>query len=706
MIRFGLLVSCIFMSGNAIAQSSNEGEQALEEVVVISHLLSEGGAAQSLSVINGDELADKVSGSLGETVAQEPGVRSASFGAAVGRPVIHGLAGARVKTTEDRIDSLDLATASADHAVTVEPFIANQITILKGPSTLLYGSAAIGGVVDVETGRIARELPEEKFQGRAELRFGDNADSTIAAARLDGRAGENFVWHLDAFSKQADDYEIPSFVESAALRASEEKEEHDEEGEEGEEEHAHEEGEEERGILENSFFDSDGIAFGSSWISENGFIGASISTIDSTYGLVGGHGHEEEDEQGEEHGEEHSEEEHDEEEGGRIEMQQTRFDIEAELNNLDGFIESINLRVGVNDYEHQEIEGNGEIGTAFENNAWEGRIEFRHSEIMGFNGAFGLQLSSREYSAIGEEAFVEPVDSDTQSLFWVGERNFDGFDLETGFRLESVEHDSSVAGLDTRDFSAGSLSVGIVAPLNDSVTVSAIYDFSNRAPTIEELFSNGPHLATQSFEIGDVNLKEESTHAFSVSANYDSDLLELNATLYSMNFDDFIYQSSDGSIEDDLPVFTYEQVDAQFVGLDLEAAVHIGQILAGDLDLNFLFDAVDAEVDVRGNKNLPRIPASRYGLGVKWHNSDWSAKLDWRHVASQKDVADFEFLTQSYDDVSLRVSRRIEISNAELNVFVHAKNLTDDEQRHHVSFVKDFAPAPGRRIEAGVRLIF
>jgi iron complex outermembrane receptor protein len=700
MSRILVCLSVISFSFSVFAEQSSE---SLEEIVVTSHLLSEGGTAQSLTTIAGDELAEKVSGSLGETVAQEPGVRSASFGAAVGRPVIHGLAGARVKTTEDRIDSLDLATASADHAVTVEPFIANQITILKGPSTLLYGSAAIGGVVDVETGRIARELPEEQFQGRAELRFGDNADSKIAAARLDGRVGESFVWHLDAFSKQADDYEIPGFVESAALRASEEQEGHDEQ--EGEEEHAHEEGEEERDILENSFFDSDGVAFGSRWISEKGFIGASISTIDSTYGLVGGHAHEEEEDEHEQ-GEVHSEEEHDEEQGGRIEMQQTRFDIEAELNKLNGFIESINLRVGVNDYEHQEIEGNGEIGTVFENDAWEGRVEFRHAQTMGFNGAFGLQLSSREYSAIGEEAFVEPVDSNTQSLFWVGERNFDSFDLETGFRLESVEHDSSVAGLDTRDFSAGSLSLGIVAPLNDSVSVSAIYDFSNRAPTIEELFSNGPHLATQSFEIGDVNLKEESTHAFSISARYDSDLLDLNATLYSMNFDDFIYQSTDGSIEDDLPVFTYEQEDAQFFGLDIEAAVHITQIFGGDLDLNFLFDIVDAEVDTSGNKNLPRIPANRYGLGVKWHNSDWTAKLDWRHVASQKDIADFEFLTQSYDDISLRVSRKIEISNAELNVFVHAKNLTDDEQRHHVSFVKDLAPAPGRRIEAGVRLIF
>ncbi|MBT8114056.1 MAG: TonB-dependent receptor [Arenicella sp.] len=690
MKNFAVCVVSLICSLSAFAE---QPAKQLEEVVVRSHLLSEGGAAQPLNVISGDELTSKVAGSLGETVATEPGISSASFGTAVGRPVIHGLAGARVKTTEDRIDSLDLATASADHAVTVEPFIANQITVLKGPSTLLYGSAAIGGVVDVETGRIARELPDQDLQGRVELRFGDNADAKTAAARLDGRLGENLVWHLDAFAREANDYDISGFVESAPLRASEAA------GENGEEE------EEQRDILESSFFDNDGVAFGASWISDKGFIGASISTIDSTYGLVGGHHHgEEEGEHGEEDHEEHGDEEV-EEESGQIEMKQTRFDIEAGLNELSGLVESINFRLGVNDYEHQEIEGT-ELGTQFENDAWEGRLEFHHKQVLGFEGAFGVQLSARDYSAIGEEAFVAPVDSETQSLFWVGEREFDGFDLETGFRLESVEHDSSVAGLDKLDFSAGSVSIGVVAPLSDAVTVSALYDFSNRAPTIEELFSDGPHLATQSFEIGDLSLQEETANALSFTANYQSDWIDLNATAYVMDFDDFIYQAATGAIEDDLPVFLYKQDDARFTGLDLEAVIHLAEIFNSDIDLTLLYDTVDAEIDVSGNQNLPRIPASRMGVGLKWQNEEWSAKLNWLYVDKQDQVADFEFLTESYNDISLRINRRFEFGDRELDVFVHGKNLSDDEQRHHASFVKDFAPAPGRRIEAGIQLLF
>lgn len=711
MFRNSLFIGFLVVGFTAQAQA----DEVLEEIVVTSHLLSEGGAAQSLNVLSGDELADKVAASLGETVAQEPGVRSASFGASVGRPVIHGLAGARVKTTEDRIDTLDVATASADHAVTVEPFVADQVTVHKGPSTLLYGSAAIGGVVDVETGRIATVIPDEQFGGRIELRAADNADATTAAIRLDGRAGDKLAWHLDAFDKQADDYEIPGYAESAALRALEEAEEHDHEDEHDEHEGEHDEhDEEELGVLESSSFDSRGVALGLSFVGDRGFIGASLSTIDSNYGIVGGHAHgEEHEDDHDEHEEDHDEHEEDHDEHGEehgeeaafIELEQTRFDFEAQLNDVSSAIESINLRFAINDYQHQEIEGD-EIGTLFENDAWEGRLEVRHAEFAGFAGTFGYQHSSREYSAVGEEAFVPPVDSDTQSLFWVGERNFQRFDLETGVRVETVEHDPVLAGSSSLDFSAQSFSIGAVLPVTSELKLSAILDYSKRAPTIEELFSFGPHLATQSFEIGDTSLSEESAQAISVSTNYRADWGNISATLYHMQFDDYIYQATDGSRREDLPVFVYLQEDATFTGLDFEAIIHLAQVFGGDSDLTLLYDVVDAELDIPSNENLPRIPASRYGIGFKWQNTQWSFKLDYTKVAAQRDVADFELLTESYTDVGLRINRRFEFGERELNVFAQGKNLTDQEQRHHVSFVKDLAPAPGRRIEAGIRMVF
>jgi iron complex outermembrane receptor protein len=672
----------LIVSTNASAQI--KGTEALEEVVVSAHLLSDQGLSQATAVLSGDELFEQLQGSLGETLANVPGVHSASFGGAVGRPIIHGLGGARVKTTEDRIDSLDVSVTSADHAVTVEPFIADRITVLKGASTLLYGSGAIGGVVDTETGRIPKELPEASLTGRAEARIADNADAETLAIRLDGKATQSIAWHLDAFSKQADDYEIPVPADS------------DEQGGES--------------TLEGSRYDVSGGAFGASFIGEAGFIGLSISTLDADYGLVGPHAeHEEHDEHEgdtDDHAEGHDDE--DEEQPGVIELEQTRFDLEAELVTPFSGIEKINFRLGINDYQHSEIEGNGEVGTVFDNQAWEGRIEVTHMPIASFDGAFGLQLTGREFSALGEEAFVPPVDSDSAGLFWVAEREFDKWSLETGVRLDRVEHSPSTAGLADVDFSTVSGSLGAIIPTSDALSWSALLDYTERAPAVEELYSDGAHLATQTFEIGDTDLQKESALGVSFSAHYHTDLLDINATIYATQFDDFIYQASTGAIEDDLPVLRYQQGDADFVGIDFEMAFHLSKFLGGDLDLTATFDSVSADVKSRSSdeQSLPRIPADSQGLGIRWDNDVWRAKLDFKNVSSQTDVANFELPTDSYSDVSLKINRRIDLAVGELDLFIYGRNLGDQEQRQHTSFVKDFAPAPGRRIEVGARFQF
>lgn len=675
-------------------------DQELEEIVVRAHPLSDNGLSQSIDVLAGEELTEELQSSLGETLSRLPGIRSASFGGAVGRPVIHGLGGARVKTTEDRIDSLDVSVTSTDHAVTVEPYIANQITVLKGPSTLLYGAGAIGGVVDTQTGRIPVALPEDPLTGRVELRLTDNADAESGALRLDGGFDSGLAWHLDAFSKSADDYEIAGELESSALRAAEEAEgeEHEEEGESD--------------VLEGSNYDVEGGAFGLSWIGDAGYVGASISTTDAEYGLVGGHGHEEEHEdeehEGEEHEDEEREDEHDEEgeESGRIVLEQTRFDLEAQLNNPFQGVEKLNVRVGVNDYEHQEIEGNGEVGTFFDNDAWEARLEVTHSEIFGFKGTTGVQLNDRDFSAIGEEAFVAPVETTDTGFFWVGERDLGAVTLELGSRIDRVEHRPSDVQFSDVDFSTFSTSFGLIWPSSEQITWSALLDYSERAPSIEELFSNGPHLATQTFEIGDPSLEKESGLSATLGLSYESNVFDANVALYNNDFSDFIYQSNTGELEDELPVLVYRQSDATFTGVDLELGFHLAEIANGDLDLAFKFDTVSADLSLPGSPALPRIPSDRLGVGLAWKNADWRARVDVTKVSSQNDVADFELPTDSYDDISMRVSRRFMLGDSELDVFLSGRNLADDEQREHVSFVKDVAPATGRRVELGVRLKF
>ncbi|MEO1575302.1 MAG: TonB-dependent receptor plug domain-containing protein, partial [Pseudomonadota bacterium] len=297
--------------------------------MIRAHPLSAEGLSQPALVLAGDALAQELAPSLGETVGRLPGVHSASFGPAVGRPVIHGLGGARVRVMEDRIDTMDASVASGDHATTVEPFIADGIEVLKGASTLLYGSGAIGGVVDVHTGRIPHEPAESLASGRVLLRNQSNGQGTTAAGRLDGGTG-SVAWHLDAFTRDIDAYDIPGFAESDRLRALERAE-----GEGGEDD------EEESGVAPGTDQEASGGAFGLSWVSDRAFVGAAVSIYEAEYGLPGGHEHEE------------GEEEEEEEEGNPVlDMEQTRVDIEAGFEAPFSGVESLNVRIGVNDYEH------------------------------------------------------------------------------------------------------------------------------------------------------------------------------------------------------------------------------------------------------------------------------------------------------------------------------------------------------------------
>lgn len=684
-----LTAAIVLASGTTVAQKHQHSEAGeIEEVNVKAHPLHEKGLSQSIDVLRGSELSDALQSSLGATLAAQPGIRSANFGAAVGRPVIHGLGGPRVKTTQDQIDTLDVSVTSTDHAVAVEPFIAEQITILKGASTLLYGSGAIGGVVDIETGRIPEKRNEDGTSGRLELRAGDNQDTRTGAGRLDGNLGSAFAWHLDAFSKESDDYDIPGFAESKQFRAAEEAEAGGEEGE----------GEEEAfGVLEGSRYDIQGGAVGLSWVGERGHLGLAVSTIDGSYGLVGGHEEEEEGEEGEEEG------------VGIIELEQTRIDLSGELLSPISFVEALSFRIGINDYEHSEIEGNGELGTFFENDAWEARLHAKHEPISGFTGVAGVQLGDRDFSAVGEEAFVAPAETETSAIYWAGEREFNDFSLELGARSEKTDIDGSVDGVDmSRSFNSKSASIGFVIPQSETMSWTVLFDYAERAPSIEELFSFGPHLATSRFEIGDPNLNEESAFNISLSWEYEAENFDAHINVYRYDFDDFIYTLGTGEEDPDegLLIFNYEQDNAEFIGLDIELGLHLLNIAGGDLDLQAAFDTVAAEIKTGDEEDLPQIPSDRFSTSLVWDNGDWHAKLTYTDVSTQNDVSPLELTTDGYSDVSAKLERSFKFQDSVLKAFIQGRNLTDEEQREHVSFVKDLAPLPGRSLEVGVQYSF
>ena len=687
----------------AAAEDAAQNDADIEEVVVIAHPLSGGGLSEAAFVLEGEELERELADNIGATVARQPGVHVASFGEAVGRPVVHGLSGSRVRIMEDRIDAMDASTTSGDHAVTVDPFIADQVELLKGPSTLLYGSGAIGGVVGVNTGRIPHAIPD-RLSGRATVRAADNGNRTNAAVRLDGHNGGQLAWHLDGFKRSADEYDIPGFAESARFRAAEEADEEHEADHDEEEEAGHDDEEEAFGHLPGSQSTGHGGAFGAAWVGERGFGGVAASRLNYNYGLPGdSHAAHHDEHEDEEHGADEGDEA---EEGGvTLDLQQTRFDFEAgvEIPFLGGARPSVlNFRFARNDYAHTEVEPNGDIGTRFAVDSYEGRVELAQQDGDGLDGVGGLQFGKRRFSALGEEAFVPPVDTTSVGVFFVSEVDLGSFDLESGARFERVRHEPLTA--ENTSFSVVSASIGVVRP--GAVVLGIHGGYSARAPAAEELYSNGPHLATGSFEVGDSNLDVESAWHGSATLSWSGARATLTGTAYVTAFRDHIYASADGTIEDDLPVMRYGQADALLRGIDLAASVAVAELDGGSVALTFLADAVAARVKGQGNDRLPRLPPSRLGIGLTIERGRYDAELDYLHTFEQDQPAGFELPTDAYGDLRLHVGADYVVGNARVRLFLQGRNLTDEEQRHHASFIKDLAPAPGRTWVVGTDVAF
>lgn len=660
--------------------------KTLDELVVTASPLQPGSedVVQPVTVIAGEDLDAKKAGTIGETIAKEVGVQSSFFGAGVGRPIIRGQDGARVQVLEGGISALDVSTVSADHAVTIEPFLADQIEILKGPATLLYGSGAVGGAVNVVDGRIPEALPDAPVTGRAELRGSTGADERTGLLRLDGGSGA-FAWHADAFRRESSDYEIPGFAESEHA--------HEEQGDE------HEGEEEERGAfgtLPNSSLQTEGGALGGSWVGARGFFGASVSTYRSNYGIPG-HAHEGEDEH---EGEEHAEEEH-EEEVVRIDLEQIRYDLKGALIEPFAGAESLRMRLGHNDYEHVELEGT-EIGTHFDNQGTEARLELVHAPLAGWRGALGVQWGRRDFEAVGEEAFVPPTLTSDMGVFLLEEREIDAWKLEFGARYDHLDIDPEA--LASRDFGAVSASLGAIWHATEALHFSAGFDRAERAPTAEELFSNGAHIATASFEIGDATLDSEVANQLELGAHLHVGLLTAKLAVFENRYDDFIYLDDAGTEQDELPLRLWTQGDATFRGLEAEASLRLTENASGNWDLRFFGDKVRASLDAGGA--LPRIVPARFGGGLKWERDGWRASVGAIRHADQDKVAAFEESTAGYTLVDAHLAYHWDGVRIGWEVFLDGSNLTDREARVHSSFLKDLAPLPGRSIAFGIRAFF
>lgn len=656
------LTSCALTAGVASAQDAGDEHHEIEEIVVEAAGLPRtvGELAQPTAVLSGDELARKVAPSIGETLSQELGLSSTYFGPVASRPVIRGQFGERVRVLNNGLDSLDASALSEDHQTSVESVFAERIEIIRGPATLLYGSGSSGGLVNVIDNRTVRAPLTKPISGAVALGLAD-ATGEVSGAGWIEFGNDRIAVHADVFRRETDDIDIPGFAESRLLRALEEAEE-----EEGEE---HDEEEEARGTVENSESTTEGGALSVSFTGDNGYVGLSFSAFNSDYGIPGGHGHEEE------HGEEEEGEEHEEEEEEivTLDLEQQRFDLSGEYN-FDGAIERVRFRLAVNDYEHTEFEGD-EVGTVFENDGSDLRVELAHRPVGRLEGVFGVQYQRNDFNAVGEEAYVPPSDTERTSVFVFEEfKVSDAFSLQGSARIENQT--INVAGASDYDETGFGASVGAVFGLSDALTLSAHFSHSERHPTAAELYADGPHVAVQRFELGSVTLgngilEKETSNNLDLTLRGNTERVDWTVTAFVNNVDDYIVLTPTADEDDGFQVFEYDQADAEFYGFEAEARIELLDTESGHLHTRIFSDYVFAEQADSG-EYLPRVPPLRFGAALHYTLDNLEFSADVIQHEEQTKVASNELPTDSYALVGAQVSYSI----PERNMFFFNRDRT------------------------------
>lgn len=620
----------------------------------------EASVVQPASVLRGDELRRRQASSLGDTLDREPGVQSGGMGPGASRPVIRGQDAPRVRVLDNGLGAMDVSTLSPDHQSAVETLGATQVEVLRGPATLIHGGGAIGGLVNVVTKRIPRERMQG-VAGAAEVRLGGAARELTGLVDLNGGSG-GIAWHVDAFSRNAGDYDGR------------------------------------RGRVFNSFVESRGANLGASLVGDRGHVGLGVQVLDSFYGVPAG-------------------------ELARIDLKQDRTELEGELRDpLPGF-SRIRVRLARTDYRHSEIEQTGEVATRFENNGAEGRLELAHRPLGPFSGVLGVSGHGRRFSAVGEESFLQPVRSRGGALFLVEEARAGNWRFELGGRVERERHRPDAgSGLPGRSFSPTTWSGGATWAFMPGYSAAATLTRAQRAPAIEELYANGPHAATATFERGDNNLAKEVSRNLDLSLRKTGGAWRWKAGVYANRFRNYVFgqfqdADGDGVFDRDLDrvddtgaadpageflLLDYRQANARFRGFEAELAWRP----QGPWGLRLFADAARGRLE--GIGNAPRMSPSRLGLEGTYAAGAWSAFANLLRVMRQDRIAQAqETATPGYTRLDAGLQYRIgHGGQAATTLFLQANNLLDRDMRVHTSFIKDAAPLPGRSLTAGVRATF
>jgi len=630
----------------------------LEEVVITATPLRKTAfeTAQPVSVLSGDALVTRRESSLGETLADQPGVSASAFGPIASRPIIRGQGGLRVQTYQDGADTLDVAALSDDHAVGLEPMLADRIEIVRGPAALLFGSAAAAGAVNVITPRLTLSRFESPLAGEVQVRGDTAANERGVAARVGGLAGDQLQFSADWHHFRADELRIPD------------------------------------GRLTNSNGETRGASGGFGWIGDRTSFAISLSDLRNDYGLPGdGHAHEGDDEQ-----------ETDEHHGDvRLALEQRRLDFVGEQR-IDGPFDTLRLRGARNDYAHVEIEGDS-IGTTY---AQDGR-ELRLSANRDESYTIGLQWRELDFDAEGGEAFLPASRTRHLGAYGFGEVRLGVVTFEAGVRLEQQEI-AVAQNFDRGEYRDQALSGSLGArwrvrgPWEATLHVTS----TGRHPTATELYAFGPHLAVQRFEIGDEALDIERGTTADLGLQYRTESgWSGQIGMFAAEYDQFIAAIPTGTIEDDLRVVRFTGIDARFEGLEFDW--RHGSLIdtaSGTLGVRLFGDYVRAR-DSSGNP-LPQIPPKRLGLEFEYRAGPLRLGFETIVHDAQNDLAQGETRTAGFTAVNAEATYRLRLGTTDMLWFARGVNLLNEEMRRHASPLKDVAPLAARHLAFGLQLKF
>jgi iron complex outermembrane recepter protein len=636
------------------------------------------------SVVTGTELARDMRQTIGETLARQPGVSATSFGPAASRPVLRGFQGERVRVLADGIGSFDVSNTSVDHAVVINPLTADRIEVLRGPASLLFGSSAIGGVVNVIDSRIPRSMPKEAIHVDLLGTYGTAAKERTGGARVDVPLGDKIVLHFDGTYSKTGNQRIGGFVLTPALRAQAALSTESEIQELADL----------KNRIPNTAARTWEVAGGAALITDGGNLGFSLSRYDSLYGVPV----------------RYSLDPAIEAEEVRLDVKQTRLDVRGEVFPDSGFLEAIKFRGGYADYRHDELEDTGEIGTSFFNDGWEGRLELVQRQKGNWRGAVGAQFFLRNLNVIGEEKFLPESETQQFGLFTLQSVDLGAIKLEAGGRLErallSARADVDLGNPDlSRKFTAVSGSLGGSLALGEGWRIGLNGSYTERAPSAEELFANGPHKGTQAFEIGNPDFAKEKSKGLELILNGESGPITVAASLYYNWFDGFIYETPTGVVEDDLPVFQFLQADARHYGAEIEASLKLGSFAGFDMSLDAIADITRAKIS-NGGGPVPRIPALRLLGGIAAQSDLVDARVEAEWVDRQNRIASFETATPGYTLVNASLAFKPFGADNAASLILSANNIFDVNARRHASFLKDYAPLSGRDFRITARFGF